>query len=182
MDTGYESNGSTDVIEVYCPDEEQDLGVYQGWVRDCPEVPPIIRAELLARAIVASGNYPARHAITLPMRYWANQRPRIRERILTGLIATGTPTRGTTRNAHVRNDLRPNVAIAANEVANMGTLHAHHALSFGQPFDQVHNNIVPVFNLDDRMIAWREALPPSVADVAEPPESDDSEEEVALSQ
>jgi hypothetical protein len=28
------------------------------------------------------------------------------------------------------------------------------------PYDQVHHAIVPVFTLDDRMIAWREALPP----------------------
>jgi hypothetical protein len=48
------------------------------------------------------------------------------------------------------------------------------------PYDQVHHAIVPVFTLDDRMIAWREALPPHPDDAREPSESDASAGDVGL--
>jgi hypothetical protein len=174
METGSSGSDSGQVIVVDGPDEEQDVVVYQGWVRDCPDLSPIVRAELLARAVAISGNYPARSAVTLSMRYWADQRPRIPRRLLTDLIGSEMPNRSATSFAYVGNDATP----------NRGALAAHVPFAV-HPFDQVQHTIVPVFTLGDRMIAWREALPPlppRVADASESPESEASEDDVALSQ
>ena len=189
METGSDSSDSVEVIEVDGPDAEDDVAVYEGWVRSCPHLrplaraellaravavsPPIARAELLARAVAAIGNHPAAPAVILSLQYWADERPRIPARLLANLIATETTGTVATSSGQVRNEVRLNrgTMTRRNDLTpNRGTLHVH-ALGVLHPFDQVQNAIVPVFTLDDRMIAWREALPPCADDTAEPPES-----------
>jgi hypothetical protein len=186
METGSNSSGSVEVIEVDGPDVEQDAGAYQRWVQDCPDdLLPIVRAELLARAVTARGNYPACSAVTLSMRYWADQRPSIPGRLLTDLMAAETHNSGaTSADQHVRNEVTPKRAsftMAFDVTPNNGARHAHVPFAF-HPFEQVQNTIVPVFTLGDRMIAWREALPPRIDDAANPPESVASAGVVALTQ
>jgi hypothetical protein len=176
METGSFSSDSVEVIEVDGPDLDQDVTVYEGWVRSCPQLPPTAGAELLARAVVALGNHPVSPAVTPSLQYWAAQRPRIPARLLADLIAAETPSRGATYSANVRNEATPNrgtPAMGNDLTPNKGTLHLH-AMGFAHPFDQVQHTIVPVFTLGNRMIAWREALTPRVDDAAEPPDSDTS--------
>jgi hypothetical protein len=170
METNSYSSDSVEVIEVEGPDLEQDVTVYEGWVRNCPHLPPTARAELLARAVVALGNHPVSGTVTRALQYWAEQRPGIPARLLADLIAAETPGTGATYcGAHVQNEVKP----------NRGTLHLH-AMGVTHPFDQVQHAIVPVFTLGNRMIAWREALTPRAGDAAEQPDSDDSVGEVGL--
>ena len=176
METGSSSSHSVGAIEVDSPDVEQDAGVYHRWVQDCPDdLPPIVRAELLARAVAVGGNCPA---VSLSMRYWADQRPSIPGCLLVDLIVAETDNRGATSAAHhVRNVVTPKRRTfdSGNDVKhNRGTLHGHVPFAV-HPFEQVHNTIVPVFTLGDRMIAWREALPPRA-----PPDSAASVGNVAL--
>jgi len=85
METGSDSSDLVEVIEVDGPDAEDDVAVYEGWVRSCPHLrplaraellaravavsPPIARAELLARAVAAIGNHPAAPAVILSLQY-----------------------------------------------------------------------------------------------------------------
>jgi hypothetical protein len=171
MESGSESTGSVEVIDVDGPDVEPEVEVYEGWVRRCPTLPPIARAELLARAVVAFGNHQFAPEITRGLQYWADQRPRIPARLLANLIQNETPSLRATSFAHVQNEVTP----------NRGTLHEH-AVMVVHPFDQVRRTIVPVFTLDNTMIAWREALPPRADDAAEPPEFNASAGDVGHAQ
>jgi hypothetical protein len=182
MEAGSDSSDSVEVIDVDGPDVEEDITVYEGWVRSCPYLPPIARAELLAGAVAAIGNHPVSPAVTRSLQYWADQRPRIPARILADLISTETPSRGATSPVQVRNEVVPKGGTLArrNDLApNRGTLHVH-ALGVVHPFDQVQHTIVPVFTLGDRMIAWREALPPRAYDAEEPPQLAASAGDVGL--
>jgi hypothetical protein len=186
MESGSSSSDSVEVIDVDDPDVEQDAGVYHRWVQDCPDdLLPIVRAELLARGVAARGNHRARSAVPLSMRHWADQRPSIPVRLLADLMAAETHNRGATSAAYdVRNQVTPRrgtYAVGNDFTPNRGTLAAH-SLYFLHPFDQVENTIVPVFDLGDRMIAWREALPPPVDEATQPLESEASAGDVALTQ
>lgn len=189
METGSESSDANEVIEVDGPDVEDDVTIYEGWVRSCPYLrpfsraemlaravavsPPIARAELLARAVAAIGNHPTAPAAILSMQYWADRRPPIPARLLADLIAAEETSRGAMSSRHARNEVTPNrgtMVMGNGLTPSTGTLHVH-ALGVVHPFDQVQHTILPVFTLDNRMIAWQEALPAGTDVAAEPPES-----------
>ena len=188
------------MIEVDGTDSDDDVAVYENWVQSCPRLapitrvnllaaavaasPPIARAELFAQAVAAIANHPATVPIPPAIHYWADQGPRIPARLLADLIGTEM-TEMTSRGAtfrHVRNSVRPKrrTMVTRHDLTlNRQTLQVDDLVVL-HPFDQVHNAIVPVFTLDDRMIAWREALPPHPDDDREPSESDASAGDVGV--
>jgi hypothetical protein len=175
MDTGSDSSDLVEEIELDDSDVDEDNTLYEAWVRSCPYLSPIARAELLARAAGGFNIGPGAPRATREVQYWADQRPRIPTAPLYDLIANETHSSRVNDTTHNRGTLT-----MQNEMApNSGTLHFH---GFGvvHPFDQVLNTIVPVFTLGDKMIAWRESLPPRADDAAGTPESDGSAGDVGL--
>jgi hypothetical protein len=90
-------------------------------------------------------------------------------RLLANLVATEETSRVARSAGHVRNEVTSHRGtIAMGNVRTPSRGHPHvHAPGAVHPFDQVQHTIVPVFTLDDRMIAWREALPRRGDDSAE---------------